>query len=162
MVPSWKIRPIEARDDAAIASIIRTVMPEYGAVGEGFAINDPEVDWMHRAYSAPRSAYFVVESDGEVIGGGGIAPLVDGDAETCELRKMYFLPQARGLGAGSEMMARCLEAARSFGFRRCYLETLRGMDAAKKLYLRTGFTPLDAPLGNTGHGGCNSFYLLEL
>ena len=69
---------------------------------------------------------------------------------------------ARGLGAGSEMIARCLEATRSLGFRRCYLETLSGMDAAKKLYLRTGFTPLDAPLGNTGHGGCNAFYLLEL
>ena len=27
-------------------------MPEFGAVGGGFAINDPEVDWMHRAYSA--------------------------------------------------------------------------------------------------------------
>ena len=36
------------------------------------------------------------------------------------------------------MMARCLEAARGFGFRRCYLETLSGMDAAMKLYERCG------------------------
>ncbi|MEO6066100.1 MAG: GNAT family N-acetyltransferase, partial [Lysobacterales bacterium] len=43
------IRPIDSRDDLAIAGIIRTVMPEFGAVGEGFAINDPEVDFMHRA-----------------------------------------------------------------------------------------------------------------
>ena len=43
------IRPISAADDATIASIIRTVMPEFGAVGSGFAINDPEVDWMSRA-----------------------------------------------------------------------------------------------------------------
>lgn len=161
-MPTYLIRPIEPRDDAAVAAIIRKVMPEFGAVGEGFAINDPEVDWMHRAYSAPRSAYFVVESDGVVVGGGGVAPLSGGDASTCELRKMYFLPQARGLGAGAAMMARCLDAARDFGFRRCYLETLCGMDAAKKLYLRTGFTPLDAPLGDTGHGGCNAFYALEL
>jgi len=117
---------------------------------------------MHRAYSAPRSAYFVVESDGVVVGGGGVAPLSGGDGDTCELRKMYFLPQARGLGAGTAMMARCLDAARAFGFRRCYLETLCGMDAAKKLYLRSGFTPLDAPLGDTGHGGCNAFYVLDL
>ena len=159
---SYLIRPIEPRDDAAVAAIIRAVMPEFGAVGDGFAINDPEVDWMHRAYSAPRSAYFVVESDGVVVGGGGVAPLSGGDGDTCELRKMYFLPQARGLGAGAAMMARCLDAARAFGFRRCYLETLCGMDAAKKLYLRSGFTPLDAPLGDTGHGGCNAFYVLDL
>jgi putative acetyltransferase len=137
-------------------------MPEFGAVGDGFAINDPEVDWMSRAYDAPRSAYFVVEREGVVLGGGGVAPLEGGPDDTCELRKMYFLPAARGLGAGSAMMARCLDAARGFGFTRCYLETLCGMDAAMKLYDRSGFRRIDAPLGATGHGGCNTFYLRDL
>ena len=156
------IRPIEARDDVAVAGIIRTVMPEFGAVGCGFAINDPEVDWMSRAYAQPRSAYFVVEQDGAVLGGGGIAPLVGGDDDVCELRKMYFLPQARGQGAGAALMERCLDAARGFGYRRCYIETLGGMDAAMKLYDRSGFERIAAPLGATGHGGCNTFYLRAL
>jgi putative acetyltransferase len=159
---AFTIRPIEPRDDAAIAAIIRTVMPEFGACGSGFAINDPEVDWMHRAYSAPRSAYFVVERDGVVEGGGGVAPLEGGDAGTCELRKMYFLPSLRGLGAGAALMSRCLATARDLGFRRCYLETLSGMDAAMRLYERSGFQRIDGPMGATGHGGCNTFYLREL
>ncbi|MDN5782850.1 MAG: GNAT family N-acetyltransferase [Luteimonas sp.] len=159
---SLRIRPIEARDDAAMAAVIRAVMPEFGAVGDGFAINDPEVDWMHRAYAIDRAAYFVVEDAGRVMGGGGIAPLLDGDADTCELRKMYFLPGLRGRGAGTAVMARCLDAARGFGFQRCYLETLCGMDAAMKLYERSGFRRLGGPLGATGHGGCNTFYLLGL
>jgi len=138
------IRPTTPGDDAVIAAVIREVMPEFGAGGAGFAINDPEVDWMHRAYSAPRSAYFVVEVDGAVIGGAGVAPLQGGDADTCELRKMYVLPAGRGLGAGAALMARCLEAARGFGYRRCYLETLHGMDAAMKLYERSGFRRIDA------------------
>ena len=157
-----EIRPIRARDDAAIASIIRTVMPEFGAVGCGFAINDPEVDWMSRAYAQPRSAYFVVEQDGVVLGGGGVAPLDGGDADTCELRKMYFLPRARGHGAGTALMERCLDSARDAGFRRCYIETLGGMEAAMKLYERSGFARIAAPLGATGHGGCNTFYLRAL
>ena len=157
-----QIRSIEARDDARIAEIIRTVMPEFGATGCGFAINDPEVDWMSRAYARPRCAYFVVEDGNEVLGGGGIAPLDGGDEDTCELRKMYFLPQARGRGAGAAMMQRCLDAARELGFRRCYLETLSGMDAAMRLYDRSGFRRIDAPMGDTGHGGCNTFYLREL
>ncbi len=156
------LRPIQVSDDAAVAGIIRTVMPEFGASGSGFAINDPEVDWMQRAYSAPRCAYFVVERDGVVEGGGGVAPLEGGDADTCELRKMYFLPQLRGLGAGAAVMERCIQAAREFGFRRCYLETLSGMDAAMRLYERSGFKRIDAPMGSTGHGGCNTFYLREL
>ena len=160
--PTLVYRPIETRDDARVADIIRTVMPEFGACGSGFAINDPEVDWMTRAYAAPRSAYFVVERDGVVEGGGGVAPLEGGDVGTCELRKMYFLPSLRGLGAGAEVMRRSLDAARAFGFKQCYLETLSGMDAAMKLYERTGFRRIDAPMGATGHGGCNTFYLMEL
>lgn len=162
MPDGLRIRAIEPRDDAAIAAIIRAVMPEFGAVGDGFAINDPEVDWMHRAYDAPRSAYFVVERDGVVEGGAGVAPLAGGDAQTCELRKMYFLPALRGRGAGAALMIRCLDAAREFGFKRCYLETLRGMDAAMRLYEHSGFRRIDAPLGSTGHGGCNAFYLRDL
>ncbi|HQW59142.1 MAG TPA: GNAT family N-acetyltransferase [Thermomonas sp.] len=156
------IRPIQPADDAAIAAIIRAVMPEFGAVGSGFAISDPEVDWMSRAYAAPRHAYFVVERDGVVRGGGGIAPLIGGDAGTCELRKMYFMPDVRGIGAGVLLMSRCLETARDAGFAQCYLETLTGMDAAQRLYERSGFRRIGGPMGATGHGGCNTFYLLEL
>ena len=159
---NFSIRPILADDDAAMAAVIRTVMPEFGATGSGFAISDPEVDWMSRAYSAPRHAYFVLERDGRVLGGAGVAPLAGGDADVCELRKMYFLPEARGSGAGAAMMARCLDAARGFGVTRCYLETLTGMDAAMRLYERSGFHRIDGPMGATGHGGCNRFYLLDL
>ena len=162
MTDTFLIRPIESSDNAAMAAIIRTVMPEFGADGPGFAIHDAEVDGMHEAYAQPRSAYFVVERDGRVAGGGGVAPLSNGEADTCELRKMYFLPTARGIGAGSAMMQRCLDTARTFGFRRCYLETLTGMDAAQALYRRSGFTPLCAPLGGTGHFSCDRFYIREL
>ena len=156
------IRPIETRDDPRMAEIIRTVMPEFGACGSGFAINDPEVDWMSKSYAQPRSAYFVVERDGVVEGGGGVAPLEGGDDDTCELRKMYFLPTLRGLGAGADVMRRSLDAARAFGFKRCYLETLTGMDAAMRLYEKNGFRRIDGPMGATGHGGCNTFYLMDL
>lgn len=158
----WRIRRIRSDDDATIAAIIRTVMPEFGAGGCGFAIHDAEVNGMAAAYAQPRHAYFVLERDSRVLGGGGIAPLAGGDADICELRKMYFLPEARGLGAGSAMMQHCLQAARASGFVRCYLETLTGMDAAMRLYERSGFLRVDGPMGATGHGGCNTFYLRAL
>jgi putative acetyltransferase len=162
MTDAFLIRPIEPRDDAAMAAIIRAVMPEFGADGPGFAIHDAEVDAMYAAYAQPRCSYFVVERDGVVVGGGGVAPLAGGEADVCELRKMYFLPQARGIGAGTAMMQRCLDAARAHGFRRCYLETLTGMDAAQALYQRSGFVPICAPLGGTGHHGCDRWFIREL
>jgi putative acetyltransferase len=156
------IRPITAADDAAVAAIIRTVMPEFGACGPGFAIHDAEVDTMSAAYSQPRSAYFVVERDGRVLGGGGVAPLEGGPEDVCELRKMYFLAEARGLGVGAVLLQRSLQAARDFGFRACYLETLASMQAAQRLYERFGFRRIDGPMGSTGHFSCNTFYLLPL
>jgi len=159
---TFTIRPIETRDDPVVASIIRTVMPEFGAAGPGFAIHDAEVSAMSAAYAHPRCAYFVVEVDGVVAGGGGIAPLQDGDEDTCELRKMYFLPTLRGRGAGRALIARCMAFAKSSGFARCYLETLTGMDAAQALYRANGFAPIDRALGATGHHGCNRFYLRTL
>lgn len=156
------LRPIRPTDDAAVASLIRAVMPEFGADGPGFAIHDPEVDTMSAAYARSRHAYFVVERAGRVIGGGGIAPLEGGDPGVCELRKMYFLPEARGLGAGERLLRRCLDFAREAGFQRCYLETLASMTQAQKLYRRLGFEPLDAPMGSTGHFGCDHWYALDL
>lgn len=163
------IRALRARDNTAVARLIRTVMPEFGASGPGFAILDPEVDDMAGAYRAPRSAYFVVvrRTDAkrraeEVVGGGGYAPLKGGDEGTCELRKMYFLRDVRGLGLGQTLLDRCLAGARSAGFRRMYLETLTHMTQARALYERNGFVRLERSLGDTGHHGCNAFYALDL
>jgi putative acetyltransferase len=159
---STTIRPITPADDAAVAAIIRSVMPEFGADGPGFAIHDPEVDAMSAAYAAPRHRYFVVERDGQVAGGGGIAPLTGADPAICELRKMYFLPTLRGLGLGRTLISTCLDFAREAGFRQCYLETLTGMDRAQQLYEAAGFRRIPAAMGATGHFGCNRFYLLDL
>jgi putative acetyltransferase len=160
--PRLAIRPIAAADDGAVAAIIRTVMPEFGAQGPGFAINDPEVDHMSAAYARPGAVYFVVTDGERILGGGGVAPLEHGEPRVCELRKMYFLDEARGRGAGAALLTRCLDAARAFGYATCYLETLARMDAARKLYARFGFVPLAAPMGRTGHFGCDSYYALAL
>lgn len=145
-----------------MAQVIRTVMPEFGASGPGFAINDPEVDHLSVAYPAPRAAFFVLVSDGSVVGGGGIAPLAGGDSDVCELRKMYFLGEVRGHGQGRRMLQHCIDTARRLGYRRCYLETLTGMDAAQHLYAAAGFKPLCGPLGATGHFACDRYFALDL
>lgn len=156
------LRPIRPEDDATVAAIIRIVMPEFGACGAGFAINDAEVDTMASAYDRPGAAYFVIERNGMVVGGGGVAPLDGGASDTCELRKMYFLREARGVGAGRMMLEHCLAEAERLGYRYCYLETLERMTTAQALYRAFGFVELDGPRGATGHHGCDRFFGLAL
>ncbi|MGK7391181.1 MAG: GNAT family N-acetyltransferase [Candidatus Cyclobacteriaceae bacterium M2_1C_046] len=157
-----KIREIGKEDNPQIAAIIREVMTEFGASGEGFSIHDAEVDEMYENYTTPKAAYFVVEDNDKILGGGGIAPLEGGDEEICELKKMYFLPEVRGKGMGREIIIRCLEAARSLGYKQCYIETVSQMAAANVLYQKAGFKKIPGPMGSTGHFGCTSFYLIDL
>ncbi len=156
------MRPLEKKDNAAVADIIRKVMPEFGADGDGFAIHDPEVDDMFAAYNVSGARFFVLELDEQVVGCAGVAQLLGGDKTTCELRKMYFLPEARGCGFGFKMLQLCLRSAKELGYQRCYLETLDRMDQARALYERSGFIRLEAPEGATGHHGCNAWYALSL
>lgn len=158
-----EIRLIEPEDNHAVAKVIRTVMTEHGAVGEGYSINDPEVDQMYESYHNPESAFFVViDEQGQVAGCGGIGPLSDAGSAYCELKKMYFYPHIRGKGLGRQLVQKCIETARSKNYQYCYIESLESMEKAVRLYKYFGFTHLKAPIGNTGHSSCNVQMLLEL
>ena len=153
----YLIRAISPADDVQVAGIIRRVMTDYGAVGCGYSIQDPEVDAMSASYPPPNARFWVIERSGEVLGCGGFGPLSGGPADTCELRKMYFLPALRGLGLGTRLLKLCLDEARAAGYRQMYLETLESMHDARRLYRKHGFEDRDAPLGCTGHTGCNAW-----
>jgi len=157
-----QIRLIEKADNAVVADIIRLVMKEFKAAGCGFSFNDSEVDDMYTAYAPERSAFYVVELDGRVLGCGGFGPLAGADENTCELRKMYFKSELRGLGVGTQLLNQCLEDATRAGYRNCYLETMDNMEQARRLYGRHGFKYLEQPMGNTGHSGCSTWMVREL
>ena len=158
----FTLRPIEAEDNPAVARIIREVMTEFGAVGCGYSIQDPEVDDMFGNYQGSGAAFFVIEKDGRLLGCAGIGSLHEGDPDTCELRKMYFLSSLRGTGMGTKLLNVCLQAAHRAGYRQCYLETLESMHHARKLYGKHGFTVIDAPMGNTGHSACDRWMVKDL
>ncbi|MCG2610548.1 GNAT family N-acetyltransferase [Flavobacterium sp. SM15] len=156
------IREIQKADNPEVAKVIRSVLEEFNVPKVGTAYADPQLDCMFETYSEPNSVYFVVELEGKIIGCAGIAPLANGTPEVCELQKMYFLPQTRGLGLGAKMIQLCLDKAKTFGFSKCYLETMPFMEAAQKLYKKSGFTYLDAPMGCTGHSSCPVWMIKEL
>jgi len=156
------IREIQKADNLSVAKVIRAVLEEFNVPKVGTAYADPQLDCMFETYSEPKSTYFVVEKDGEIIGCAGIAPLANGAPDVCELQKMYFLPETRGLGIGARMMEMCLNKAKASGFRQCYLETMPYMEAAQKLYIKSGFRYLDGPMGCTGHSSCPVWMIKEL
>jgi putative acetyltransferase len=149
------LRPMVASDNPSVARVIRTVSAEFGLTADkGYTVADPNLDRLFELYSEANSAYWVVEMDGEVVGGGGIAPLLCSAPDICELQKMYFLPQLRGLGLARRLALQALDFARNRGFRRCYLETTASLTRAIALYEQLGFEHITEPLGCTGHVDC--------
>lgn len=159
---NFKIREIQLKDNQKIAKVIRKILIEFGVPKVGTAYADKILDTLYEAYDTENAIYYVIEKEGEIFGGAGIKQLDNYKGNVCELQKMYFLPEARGIGMGSKMMETCLQKAKEFGFEQCYLETLPYMEDARKLYRKAGFKDLDAPMGDTGHYSCNLWMLKEL
>lgn len=160
--PIYEIKLIEKENDDAICKIIKSVGAEYGAIGDGFGPSDPEVLAMSQYYNdEDKSCYFVVTINNKVIGGGGIAAFNDSNA-ICELRKLFLLPECRGLGIGKALTKQCLDFAKSKGFKQCYLDTLASMSSAIKLYEHLDFKHLTQPIQGTIHGGCDVWMLKAL
>lgn len=150
------IRAIKATDNKDLAEIVRTTLVEFGANHPGTVFFDSTTDALYELFQQPKSAYFVAENDrGKIIGGGGIYPTEGLPPDTCELVKMYLLPEARGIGLGRKIIAMCLEKAVENGFSRVYLETMPELSLALKAYEKFGFEYINSPLGNSGHFGCD-------
>lgn len=156
------IREIKISDNIQIANVIRKVLADLGVPKVGTAYADSALDCMFETYKKSKAVYFIVEENGKIIGGAGVAQLENYTGNVCELQKMYFLEEARGRGIGKAMMQKCLQAAKVFEFDKCYLETMTYMKAAQKLYKQSGFEYIDGPLGDTGHFSCPVQMLKEL
>lgn len=148
------IRPIQKEDNQDLAFIIRNTLAEFDANHPGTVFFDPTTDHLFELFRNEYSAYFVALSDGKIVGGGGIFPTSGLPSDTCELVKMYLLPEVRGIGLGRTIIEKCFEKAREFRFKRIYLESMPELRLALKVYEKFGFTYLDSPLGDSGHFGC--------
>jgi putative acetyltransferase len=163
MITGVQIRPIAPADNKAMANIIRTALTEFGANKPGTVFYDNTTDHLYELFqSAPLSAYYVAEKNGELIGGAGIFPTEGLPANTCELVKMYLHKSARGMGLGRYMIDQCILTAKEKGFTQIYLETMPELKKAVSVYEKFGFHYLDGPMGNSGHNGCDIWMLRDI
>ncbi|MEO0570868.1 MAG: GNAT family N-acetyltransferase [Bacteroidota bacterium] len=156
-----EIRKIRETDNQQVAFLIRSILEGMKVPKKGTAYADAALDDMYRSYQKPKSIFYVVDLQGEIIACGGIAPLEHYEGHLCELQKMYVSTVHRGKGLAQKIMLACLGAALNFGFEGCYLETLPFMEVAQMLYQKNGFKYLKEPLGNTGHTACTVRMLKE-
>ena len=149
-------------DNEVLAKIVRAALTEFGVNKPGTVYFDPGTDHLYEVFQSARSVYFVAENKNYIIGGSGIYPSPGLPEDTCELVKMYLIPEARGFGLGKHLIEKCLLAAKNFGYEKIYLETMPELKQALKVYEKFGFKYLNGPMGNTGHYGCDKWMLKEI
>ena len=145
------IRNIQHSDDSAIAELIRSVFVEFHAPLSNTVYDDPRTSTMFENFQHPKCEYFVVEEEGEVLGGCGYFPTEGLPMGYAELVKLYLSPKMRGRGMGKELMRRVIEAAKSAGYNYLYIESFPEFSQAVTMYEKFGFKHIPTRLGNSGH-----------
>jgi putative acetyltransferase len=114
---------------------VRLLFHEYAA-SLPFALDfqdfDREVADLPGAYAPPRGALLLAPEAGCV----GLRPI---DETTCEMKRLYVRPTARGTGLGRRLAEAVIAEARRLAYERMRLDTVPGMDSAQSLYERLGF-----------------------
>ena len=121
-----------------VQNLVFDVLREYGlppdSAGTDRDIADIETNYINRG-----GVFEVLEdADGNLLGTVGLYPI---NAETVELRKMYFAKSLRGRGYGKRTLRRMIETARELGYKKIYLETASVLKEAVGLYLSFNFKP---------------------
>ncbi len=156
------IRPLQPSDNTALGTLIRSVLAEFKANKPGTAYFDESIYHLSTVFENPKSAYWVIEENGQIIGGGGIFPTEGLPDKTCELVKLYLYPEARGKGLGKALINACFEKALALGYKNIYLESMPELNQAVSMYEKMGFEHQCGALGNSGHFGCDIWMVKNL
>src|SRR5216684_1187421 len=121
--------------DTSDVEEVRALFHEY-AMSLPFALDfqdfDDELAGLPGAYAPPRGALLLARGAGCV----GLRPI---DETSCEMKRLYVRPSARGTGLGRRLAEAVVAEARRLGYAHMRLDTVPGMDSAQSLYERLGF-----------------------
>ena len=89
---------------------------------------------------APPSGMLLLAMDGQkAIGCGALRNLGSIQDRTCEMKRLYVCPEARGVGVGKQIAKWLIQEAVRIGYSTMVLDTLDRLEAAIALYKSLGF-----------------------
>ena len=133
--PTIHIAPATEAD----VPVLKVMLQDYVAwVDHDLSFQDLESELQNFPgdYAPPCGALLAASVSGRVA---AMIALRRIDDATCEMKRLYVSPDARGLGLGRTLVLRILDEARKLGYRAIRLDTLPQMGGAQALYAGLGF-----------------------
>ena len=155
------MRIVQAQSEAEIQQV-RERFGEYVAwlgLNLCFQNYDKELAELPGDYAPPSGRLLLaLDDDGVAMGCAALRDLNEG---TCEMKRLFVRPAARGQGLGWKLARMIVDEARAYGYRRIRLDTLPGkMDRAIAMYRVLGFKDIEPYYNNPVAGA--AFMELEL
>ena len=151
------IRPAEMPRDL---EVVRGLFEEYvGRLGIDLAFQDfeGELAELPGKYQPPAGRLLLAWNGARAVGSIALRSL---DGRTCEMKRLYVRPEARGEQLGRRLVERICREAREAGYARICLDTLPTMVSARSLYESLGFVPTEPYVFNPIPG--TQFLALDL
>ena len=143
------IRPVRPAD----LPDVRAMLTEYVAwIGLDLAFQeiDAEIEGLPGEYAQPRGSLLVVPDGRRLVAMIAFRPI---DDVTCEMKRLFVRPEARGRGLARRLITRALDEARQLDYEEMRLDTLPMMGDAQSLYLTLGFVDIppyyETPIAGT-------------
>ncbi|MFC7366772.1 GNAT family N-acetyltransferase [Vreelandella zhaodongensis] len=108
------------------------------SVDLAFQGNDEEFNSLSEKYSSDESKIFLATINKIPVGCAAFRKVND---NTCEMKRVYVRPTARGSKLGARLVERILQEAISSGYKKICLDVLPEFETALALYQSYGFVP---------------------
>jgi GNAT superfamily N-acetyltransferase len=125
-------------DEDPGASLLAAFVAEIAAIYPGWdPSQSPSAD--PEEVAAPNGAFLLGSLDGVAVACGAFKRL---DPTTCEVKRIYVAPEARGGGVARQILAALEDTARDLGYRRALLDTGARQEGAAALFRSAGYTEI--------------------
>ena len=131
---------LRAATTPALVDMARELIREYATMPHVIGRwMDPgaEIDNLPGDYGPPRGTILLAMDDAKAVGCGCIRPF--DEPGSCEMKRLYVQPAARGRGIGEILVRALMHEAIAMRYVTMKLDTAPDLDAARALYKRLGF-----------------------
>jgi ribosomal protein S18 acetylase RimI-like enzyme len=101
---------------------------------------EEELNSLAQQYNLPNGAMIIAYDVDKPIAVVGVRQF---EPDKGELKRMYTLPDYRGLKIGYQLLAKAISTATELGYKQLLLDTLPEMQSAIKLYREFGFETIE-------------------